>query len=106
MSWKHDLDALIESTMTFVQDLNRQHPAELKAVSRTAEQALLDTPKTIPAPNKWIVLPVSETDQIRQRVSNFKAHQQKLAQDREDYYLQTKARMMASFPSPKEKPLA
>jgi hypothetical protein len=39
-------------------------------------------------------------------VSNFKAHQQKLAQEREEYYLQTKARMMASFPGAKENPLA
>src|SRR5436189_5999578 len=102
MTWKHDLDALIESTMTFVQDLNRQHPAELKAVSRTAEQALLDTPKTVPAPNKRIVLPVSETDHIRQRVSNSKAHQQKLAQEQAHDYLHTKARIMASSPSPNE----
>ena|SRR2546421_5348060 len=102
MSWKHDLDALIESTMG-VQDLNREYPAELQAASRTAEQALLDTPKPVPAPN---ILPVSESDQIRQRVSIFKAHQQKIAQEREEYYFQTKARMMASFPGPKENPLA
>ena len=101
MSWKHDLDALIESTMG-VQDLNREYPAELQAASRTAEQALLDTP-TVPAPN---ILPVSESDQIRQRVRIFKAHQQKIAQEREKYYFQTKARMMASFPGPKENPLA
>src|SRR5205814_8690901 len=81
----------------------REYPAELQAASRTAEQALLDTPKPVPAPN---ILPVSESDEIRQRVSIFKAHQQKIAQEREEYYFRTKARMMASFPGPKENPLA
>jgi hypothetical protein len=51
MSWKHELDALIESTMTFVQDVKRQHPAELQAALRTAEQALLDTPAS-----SWLCL--------------------------------------------------
>jgi hypothetical protein len=34
---------------------------------------------------------------IRQRVANFKAYQQKMAQEREDYYLQMKAKMLASL---------
>jgi hypothetical protein len=39
-------------------------------------------------------LPMSERDEIQQRVSNFKAHQEKMAREREDYYLQVKARML------------
>ena len=65
---------------------------------RTAEQALADTSKPIP-PRTTVaptMLPASERDEIRQRVSNFKAHQEKLAREREDYYLQVKARMLAS----------
>ena len=34
-------------------------------------------------------------DEIRQRVDNFKAHQEKIAREREDYYLQVKAKMLA-----------
>ena len=61
------------------------------------EQALAGTPKLADpiAVLQTDVLRRSERDEIRQKVSNFKSHQQKMARDREDYYLQVKARMMA-----------
>jgi len=98
MDWKRNLDALIESTMSFVKDVERRQPIpDLPLALRTAEQALADTSKPITAratiaPTVW---PASERDEIRQRVSNFKAHQEKMAREREDYYLQVKARMLA-----------
>ena len=63
---------------------------------RTAEQTPADTPNPVdrPATIAPIVWP-SERDEIRQRVDNFKAHQEKIAREREDYYLQVKARMLA-----------
>jgi hypothetical protein len=39
--------------------------------------------------------PVSERDEIRKHVSNFRAHQEKMAKEREDFYLQAKAKMMS-----------
>jgi len=44
MNWKHDLDALIESTIDFVQDVRRQHQPirELKGALSTAEKMLAD----------------------------------------------------------------
>ena len=92
MNWKQELDALIESTMAFARDVQRQ--SDLPVAIRTAEQALADTSNPIPpTPTVW---PASERDEIQQRVNNFKAHQEKLAREREDYYLQIKARMLAS----------
>jgi hypothetical protein len=44
-----------------------------------------------------IPTPTSERDQILQRVSNFRAHQEKMAREREDYYLQVKAKMLAGI---------
>ena len=46
MNWKHDLDALIESTMNFVQDVKRQHPliSEPPDAQSTAEAILADKP--------------------------------------------------------------
>jgi hypothetical protein len=41
--------------------------------------------------------PTSERDQILQHVSNFRAHQEKMAREREDYYLQMKAKMPAGI---------
>jgi len=97
MDWNRNLDALIESTMAFVKDVKREPIPDLPLALRTAEQALADTSKPITAratvaPTVW---PASERDEIRQRVSNFKAHQEKMAREREDYYLQVKARMLA-----------
>jgi hypothetical protein len=93
MDWKQELDALIESTMAFARDVQRQPIPDLPIAIRTAEQALADTSK--PIPPTPTVRPASERDEIQQRVNNFKAHQQKMAREREDYYLQMKARMLA-----------
>ena len=97
MNWKQELDALIESTMAFVRDVKRQPIPDLPVAMRTAEQAVADTPSPVDqtvtiAP---IFSPTSERDEIRQRVDNFKAHQEKIAREREDYYLQVKAKMLA-----------
>ena len=80
MNWKQEIDALIESTMAFARDVNRQPIPDLPVAMGTA------------AP---IVRPTSERDEIRQRVDNFKAHQEKIAREREDYYLQVNAKMLA-----------
>ena len=79
----------------------RQSNLDLPVALRVAEKALADTSKPIPlpitiTPAAW---PASERDEIRQRVKNFKAHQEKMAREREDYYLQVKARMLASVPA-------
>jgi hypothetical protein len=97
MNWKQELDALIESVMAFARDVKRRPIPDLPVAMRTAEQALADTfyPVDQPATIAPIVRPTSERDEIRQRVDNFKAHQEKIAREREDYYLQVKAKMLA-----------
>ena len=96
MDWKLELDALIESTMAFANQVKRKPVPDLSIALQTAEQALAETPKPVaPRANITpIVLPTSERDEIRQRVSTFKAHQEKMAREREHHYLQVKARMM------------
>jgi hypothetical protein len=98
MKWKLELDALIESTMAFVNESKRGKPiADLPVAMGTAEQALADTSTPVPPPAT-----ITPTDslalqraEIRERVSSFKAHQERLAREREEYYLQMKARMLA-----------
>ena len=98
MNLQQELDALIESTMAFAKNVRQRHRiADLPVALRVAEQALADTSKPIQPP--VTLTPASERDEIRQRVSKFKAHQQKMAREREDYYLQVKARMLASVPT-------
>lgn len=106
MNWKLEPDALVESTMAFARDVERQPIPDLPVALRTAEQALADTSRPIPLPATFTPMTwaASERDEIRQRVNNFKAHQQKVAREREDYYLQIKAKMTAptAFTSPKK----
>jgi hypothetical protein len=99
MTWKHDLDALVESTMMFVQQVNGR-PTSSPAALKVAEQALAETARPVdpPAPMMRFVLPASERDQILERINNFRSHQAKLAREHEDYYLQVKAKMTPNTP--------
>jgi len=69
--WKTELDALVKETTAFAKSLRIEQPG----------------PRTIVDPNR--MQPVSridyEREEIRQRVANFKAHQQRLIREREDY---------------------
>ena len=80
--WKTDLDALVEEAMAFAKSLHVEPPM----------------PRTIVEPNgvpavKWID---SEREEIRQRVANFKVHQQRLIKERKDYAASEWERMLAS----------
>jgi hypothetical protein len=70
-NWKTDLDALVEETMAFTRGVRVQLPMPRAVVE----------PNRLPAVN----LNNSERDEIRQRVANFKAHQERFAREREDY---------------------
>jgi hypothetical protein len=98
MDWKRELDLLIEGTRAFANDVKRQPIPNLPAAIRTAEQVRADTSKPmIPGPATFtpVTWPASERDEIQKRVSDFKAHQEKMAREREGYYLQMKAKMLA-----------
>jgi hypothetical protein len=55
-------------------------------------------PRNIVEPNRMppVNLNTSERDEIRQRVANFKAHQQRLIQERKGYAASEWKRMLAS----------
>ena len=98
MKWKLELDALIESTMAFAKDIKRGQPsADLPVAMRTAEQALAETSTPIPPPTTTAPTDslAAQRNEIRERVSSFKKHQEKMARDREEYYLQVRVRMLA-----------
>jgi hypothetical protein len=80
--WKTELNALVEETTAFAKSLRVEPPMA----------------RTIVAPNR--IPPVkgieSEREEIRQRVANFKAHQQRFMREREDYVASEWKRMIAS----------
>ena len=102
MDWQRELDELVAGTMALAKSITPKPISDLAPVVRTVEQALADTSKPIPlstvvTPTAW---PKSERDEILQRVSNFRAHQEKMAREREHYYLQAKAKMLAGINNP------
>jgi hypothetical protein len=80
--WKTELDAFVEETMAFAKSLRVELPM----------------PRTIVEPHR--MPPVnrleSEREEIRQRVANFKAHQQRFIRERKDYAASEWKRMLAS----------
>jgi hypothetical protein len=81
-NWKADLDALIDETMAFAKRVHAETPM----------------PRTIVEPNRMPLINrnKSEREEIRQRVANFKAHQQRFFREREDYVASEWKRMLAS----------
>jgi hypothetical protein len=82
VNWQADLNSLIEETMAFAKSV-RVEPA----MPRTVVE-----PNRMPSVN-WMD---SEREEIRRRVANFKAHQQGLTREREDYAASEWNRMLAS----------
>jgi hypothetical protein len=101
MSWKQELDELIQTTMMFASDTQRDHPNPHTPSHLSAtEQTILDTLKQVVEPRQVfspMAFPTSERDEIQRRVANFKTHQQEVARDRENYYLQMRTTILSSL---------
>ena len=80
--WKTELEALVKETTAFAKSHGVEPPM----------------PRTIAEPNRIPPLTgiKSEREEIRQRVANFKANQQRFIRDREDYAESKWKRMLAS----------
>jgi hypothetical protein len=78
--WKADLDALVEEAMTLAKSIRNEPPI----------------PRSVAEPNRMppVNLNNSERDEIRQRVSNFKAHQERFAREREEFAASLLKRML------------
>jgi hypothetical protein len=78
--WKADLDALVQESTAFTKSI-RVEPT---------------IPRIIVEPNRMppVNLNNSERDEIRQRVANFKAHQERFARQRDDYAASQMKRML------------
>jgi len=82
LDWKANLDALVEETMAFAKSVRVEPPIPRAVVE----------PNRMPSVN-WME---SEREEIRRRVANFKAHQQRFIREREDYAASEFKRMLAS----------
>jgi hypothetical protein len=96
MGWKEDRDALVAQTMAFVKNARDEH-VKFKPNLGIVEQVLAEPPKPVAAfaPMIW---PISEREEIKKRVASFKAHQQRLQREREDYCARTLAKARDQAP--------
>ena len=92
-SWQNDLDALVQESMALARNVTGKSAAAEPAVGPVlpvAGRALVEPrPSATAASMTWSV---SEREQIKQFVANFKAHQLRMQNEREDYYLKTISR--------------
>jgi hypothetical protein len=95
-NWKTDLDALVKETMALVKN-NRVEP------SASTPMIEPPVPRTVAEPGRLppVRLPKSEGGEIRERASNFKAHQERFAREREEYAASLLKRMLDPTPSPR-----
>jgi hypothetical protein len=108
MQWKKDLENLVEQTKAMVRHANPKGiaPAARSEMPPLPEPAV----KTSPPPNSspppkpslphdWAMPELTfdrpARDEIMQRVEDFRAHQEKLRREREDYYLEMTEKMRA-----------
>ena len=81
--WKTELDALVKETMAFARGLRVEPPTPRPVVK--------------PDPIAPTITIHSEREQIRQRVANFRAHQQRFNRELEDQASSEWERILASL---------
>jgi hypothetical protein len=89
--WKADFDALVQETKAFVKN-NRVEPLTPLTIIEPP------VPRSFVEPIGLVTLPKSERDEIRQRVANFKAHQERFAREREEFAASLLKRMLERTP--------
>jgi hypothetical protein len=86
MTWREELDALVKETMTLAE--TAKAPASLPKPVVPLELIELAFKETTPPAS----IRASEREHVRERVADFKKHQERLRREREDYYARTMSR--------------
>jgi hypothetical protein len=107
MQWKKDLENLVEQTRAMVRHANPKGiaPPARSEIPPLPEGAVKSSPPPNPSPptpslpHGWAMPELTfdrpARDEIMQRVEGFRAHQEKLRREREDYYLEMTEKMRA-----------
>jgi hypothetical protein len=90
MTWQAELEALIEETMAQAKAVQGKTVKPIVPV-KLVEQALAEPPRsTRLEPMIWPSVG-SEREEVRRRVANFRAVQERMQRKREDYFVKTLA---------------
>jgi hypothetical protein len=96
-NWKADLDALFQQAMAIAKSIR---------VEAATPRAIIEppVPRAIIEPEPYRMPPVnqnnSERYEIQHRVSNFRAHQERVAREREEFAASLLKRMLDRTPPP------
>ena len=91
MIWTKHRDALVEDTLAFLKNVK----GEPTTAWPTAKRVLAKAPEPLAPPIDFEPVRPTEREEIKQRVANFRAHQERVTREREDYYFQVKAKTAA-----------
>jgi hypothetical protein len=87
--WKADLDALVQEAMALAKSVHVETPVPGTIIEPPVPRTIAEPRRMPPVnPNN------SERDEIQQRVSNFKAHQERFAREREEFAASLLKRML------------
>jgi hypothetical protein len=89
--WKADLDALIQEAKALAK--SRGEPTAPRVVEAPVP-LIITEPSRLPP----VSLPRSERDEIRERVSNFRAHQERFTREREEFAATLLKRILERIP--------
>jgi hypothetical protein len=117
MSWKLERDALIAQTLAFVESVTGKreetgrpdtafvHPPQPEFAAQPSRVVFPKTAETGQRPSSTPPVPASGRSftpgemaaEIRARVANFRAHQERFNREREEYFATTLARLRAAI---------
>jgi hypothetical protein len=83
MQWMKDRDRLIEETLAFAKSVAKLGPVQIEAPQVETSKAVAPQESTKPRDRLF------EREEIRERVAEFKATQNKFQREREEYYSAT-----------------
>jgi hypothetical protein len=91
MQWMRDRDLLIEETLAFAQRVAAAKPVRIETPTQVEPSRMVALEQIAKPRDKLF-----EREEIRQRVADFQANQQKFQREREEYFKQTMAKVRSS----------
>jgi hypothetical protein len=88
MQWMKDRDRLIEETLAFVQGVGTRKPLRIESLTQVEPSKAFAPQQPAKPKDKPF-----EREEIRQRVADFKATQNRFQREREEYYRATMAKV-------------
>ncbi|MGY4502001.1 hypothetical protein ACVWYH_005958 [Bradyrhizobium sp. GM24.11] len=92
MDWKKELDALVRETAALVERTATANPQPAVERPKAAIVPPQSAPKEASSSTRPLSWDTSEREHITKRIQNFRAHQERMRREREDFYSRTMQR--------------